>query len=259
MRLDIFLYSKGLAKSRSQAVMLIENGITVKGKTVNKPSFQIDENEDAGCIVISNPLKYVSRGGLKLEKALDCFSVDVKDKVILDLGSSTGGFTDCLLQRGASKVYCVDVGTSQLDESLKSDKEHVVCMENTDARSLKSGNFGFKFDLVTSDLSFISQSKVYPNVSELLSDEGFFISLIKPQFELDRNALSKKGIVLDKKNHFKAVKGLFDMAEINGLYPLNLCKSPILGGSGNTEYLAIFSKKKTSGISDDLIKNIIYN
>lgn len=258
MRLDVFLFEKGIAKSRSQASQIISGGIVYNGKIIKKPAYNIPDNLDSSCLTVLNPFKYVSRGGYKLEYAIEYFKLDVSNKVVLDLGSSTGGFADCLIKYGAKKVVCIDVGTNQLDESLKNDSEHIVCLENTDARSLNKGMFDSQFEIITSDLSFISQSKVYSVVFNLLCDNGIFVSLIKPQFELDKSALSKKGIVIDKKNHIKAIKNLIELGKDSGLYLNSLSCSPIEGGDGNIEYLAIFTKNNTNIISEKSIMDVVY-
>ena len=158
MRLDLFLFKNGFASSRSQANQIIENGVIFRNKTITKSSYDVPDDASINEITILNPMKYVSRGGYKLEHAIEHFQIDFTNLTILDIGSSTGGFTDCALKHGALKVYCVDVGTSQLSQVLKEDKIHVYPMENTDIRTLKSDSFGFKFDCITSDLSFISQT-----------------------------------------------------------------------------------------------------
>ena len=240
MRADRFLYLRGLAKSRSHAASLIDGGVTLDGKPIQKPAQDIPEDTDVSRIRIQNPSKYVSRGGYKLEAALEGFRLDVKGKTVLDLGASTGGFTDCLLQHGAARVFAVDVGHGQLDAALQGDPR-VISMEGTNARLLTSEDFGGEhIDLAVSDLSFISQALIYPAVFRTVSRGGAFISLIKPQFEAGREHLNKNGIVRDRRIHESVIETLFHTAEKAGLYPEALIPSPIAGGDGNREYLALF-------------------
>ena len=190
-------------------------------------------------IKIENPSKYVSRGGIKLEAAIFSFQPEIQNKVALDLGASTGGFTDCLLQNGASRVYAVDVGHGQLDPVLL--KNPKVCsLEGTNARTLTPEMTGELCDLAVSDLSFISQALIYPAVRANVKTGGIFISLIKPQFEAGKEHIGKGGIVRDRKIHVKVIENLFLAAEAEELYPEALIPSPIEGGDGNREYLALF-------------------
>lgn len=240
MRADRFLYLRGLAKSRSHAASLIDGGVTLDGKPIQKPAQDIPDDTDVSRIYIQNPSKYVSRGGYKLEAALEGFRINVKGKTVLDLGASAGGFTDCLLQHGATRVFAVDVGHGQLDAALQGDPR-VISMEGTNARLLTSENFGGEpIDLAVSDLSFISQALIYPAVFHTVSRGGMFISLIKPQFEAGREHLNKNGIVRDRRVHESVIETLFHTAEKAGLYPEALIPSPIAGGDGNREYLALF-------------------
>lgn len=241
MRADVFLFAHGLAKSRSHAAVLIAAGVTVAGKKVDKPSQDIPDSIPAGLVHIDNPTKFVGRGGIKLEYALGAFGISPSGFVTLDLGASTGGFTDCLLQYGAVKVYAVDVGHGQLDGKLSHDSR-VVNMEGVNARTLTPDAIGGQVSIITSDLSFISQSLVYPAVSGLLLDGGCFISLIKPQFEAGRENLDKNGIVKNRKVHAEVIKNLFMQARRCSLFPAALDVSPIEGGDGNREYLALFIK-----------------
>ena len=239
MRADRFLYQAGLARSRSHAASLIRGGVTVSGKKLRKPSEEIPEEIPLSEIFIENPSRYVSRGGIKLEAALLCFSPTVEGMIALDLGASTGGFTDCLLQNGAKRVYAVDVGHGQLDPSLAKD-ERVVSMEGINARTLTPDMLGEICDLAVSDLSFISQTLIYHTVMLNVRKGGVFISLIKPQFEAGKNALSKSGVVRDRNIHLRVIEELFQTAMTVGLYPEALAPSPIEGGDGNREYLALF-------------------
>lgn len=239
MRADKFLFEKGLAKSRSHAAALIKDGVRVGEKRIEKPSQDIDEKTSVCEIKIENPSKYVSRGGIKLEAAIFSFQPEIQNKVALDLGASTGGFTDCLLQNGASRVYAVDVGHEQLDQGLLKNPK-VRSLEGTNARTLTPEMTGELCDLAVSDLSFISQALIYPAVRANVKTGGVFISLIKPQFEAGKEHIGKGGIVRDRKIHVKVIENLFRAAEEEELYPEALIASPIEGGDGNREYLALF-------------------
>ncbi|MBP0960446.1 MAG: TlyA family RNA methyltransferase, partial [Oscillospiraceae bacterium] len=188
-RLDIFLFENGLSKSRSNSKDLIKNGLVyVNGKICHKPSFAVSVEDDIKVSESAN--LFVGRGGLKLSKAIDEFSINLKDVVCLDIGASTGGFTDCMLKNGAKKVYAVDVGENQLDKSLCDDKR-VVNLEKTNIKDIPSGYFSENIDFISIDVSFISLKQVLPKVSELLSDNGEIVALIKPQFEAGKKNLNK--------------------------------------------------------------------
>lgn len=230
----------GFAKSRSKAKEYIASGrVTVNGVPVKKAGAEIKGDEE---VFVSDPDKFVSRAGRKLESALDIFGIDVTGMNALDLGASTGGFTDCLLQRGASRVIALDVGYGQLDETLRAD-ERVTVMEGVNARDIDISDLPFAPDIVTTDLSFISQTLVYPAVSRVL-EKGYFISLIKPQFEAGKKNIGKGGIVKDKdgKIFCEILQKISVCAEENGLKLIETAPSPILGGDGNTEYLALFER-----------------
>ena len=257
MRADVFLFSRGLAKSRTHAAELIKSGALVCGKKISKPSQDISESVSNDDIKITEPSKYVSRGGLKLEAALTAFSLDVSGITALDVGASTGGFTDCLLKHGASKVFAVVVGHGQLDASLLNDAR-VVNLEGINARAMTEEDIGRKnFALAVSDVSFISQALIYDAVCDMLGDKGIFISLIKPQFECGKQNLSSGGICKDKKVHIKVIEELFNRSVEAGLYPEKLTRSPITGGDGNTEYLVYFVKNGTFGVTEEQIKNCV--
>lgn len=253
MRADIFLYTHGYAKSRSGAAALIMSGVVINGIKIKKPAQSIADCAEYD-VVIEDPQKYVSRGGLKLEAALREFKISPKWLHCVDLGASTGGFTDCLLQNGAELVYAVDVGHGQLDSSLLSDKR-VISMEGVNARSLKRSDIGESCPLVVSDLSFISQSLVYDAVCDVLDDGGTFISLIKPQFEAGPENIGRGGLVKDKKIHVKVIEKLFLSASKAGLAPCDLLPSPIRGGDGNVEYLTLFKKGEAVSFPD--IKSVV--
>lgn len=235
MRLDIYLAEQKLAKSRSRAATLIDGGfVTVNGIVVTKASY--DVKEDDAVLVTGEEHGFVGRGGMKLDGALTRFSVDVTGLICADIGASTGGFTDCLLKRGAVKVYAADSGHGQLDESLVSDAR-VVNLEGVNARYLNRELIPEACGLAVCDLSFISQTLVIPAVREILGENGRYLALIKPQFECGRDAVGKGGIVKDKKQHTAAIRKVLASASENGLIPKKIMKSPIQGGDGNTEFL----------------------
>ena len=239
MRADVYLCERGYAESRTRAARLIDEGkVIIDGCAIAKASEQISDGEHT--VVITERDRFVSRGGLKLLKALTAFDVSVKGKRCIDVGASTGGFTDCLLQHGATCVYAVDSGSNQLHESLLRD-ERVVSVEGFNARNLSLQDFGV-FSLAVMDVSFISQTVLHPNVAQVLDDGGVFISLIKPQFEAGRAALGKKGIVKDAKDRERAVTRVLESAQACGFEVVGVIASPIEGGDGNREYLACFKR-----------------
>ncbi len=237
MRLDVYLTEKGLCKSRTAAQSLIKSsGVSVNGKPCVKPSFEVADGDKVE--ITGEQLRYVGRGGLKLEGALKVFSLDMSGMVCLDIGSSTGGFTDCMLQNGAKKVYAVDVGTDQLDEKLRADSR-VVVMEQTDIRTAQLSE---TVDFVGTDVSFISLKQILPHIDRLLKKGGRAVVLIKPQFEAGRAALNKKGIVKDEKVRRKVVEDITEFALQCGFSVIGTADSPICGGDGNTEYLMCIEK-----------------
>lgn len=239
-RIDLALFELGYCESRSVAAKLIKGGfVFVDGKKVEKPSLEVEEGVEIE--IVENPLtRFVSRGGLKLEAALKEFSVDPTGLICCDLGASTGGFTDCLLQNGAKKVYAIDSGRDQLHASLRKNV-CVVSMEGVNARFLDESMIE-KVDLCVMDVSFISQRLLYHTVRHILKSNGIFISLIKPQFEVGKENIGKGGIVKDTVAAEKAVEELKAEAEKNGLRMIRTTPSPILGGDGNAEILALFEK-----------------
>jgi len=241
IRLDQYLYEHGYCRSRSLGAKLIRGGyVFVEGRECVKPSEKIAE--DSRVEICENPLtRYVSRGGLKLEKALQEFGVELRGKLCIDIGASTGGFTDCLLQHGARRVYAVDSGTDQLHPSLR-ENECVVSMENVNARFLDESMVPVA-PVVVMDVSFISQSLLYPAVAKVLADDGVFISLIKPQFEVGRENLDR-GIVKNEKKRAECIERLREEAAKHGLVMERHVPSPIAGGEGNVEFLALFRKEK---------------
>ena len=239
-RLDGLLVPKGLAKSRENAKAVIMCGdVFVNNEREDKPGTKIDI--DADIIVKGNKLKYVSRGGLKLEKAMDNFDVTIDGKICMDVGSSTGGFTDCMLQNGAVKVYAVDVGHGQLDWKLRND-ERVICMERTNIRYVTNEDVNDLIDFSSIDVSFISLTKVLIPVRNLLTNDGEIVCLIKPQFEAGREKVGKKGVVKDKAVHREVIEKVIDFAINNGFDVLNLEFSPVKGPEGNIEYLLHLKK-----------------
>ena len=240
MRLDVFLCDEGLAVSRTEAKGLIQSEkVIVNGKKITKPAFEVIGDEDIS--VDRSEIKFVSRGGLKLEAAIDGFKIDPTDRMCIDVGASSGGFTDCLLQRGAAAVIAVDSGYGQMVQSLRDDAR-VTVIENYNARYMKSEDFEYIPNLAVMDVSFISATYIIPRVYELLSESSDFICLIKPQFEVGRAALSKGGIVKDEKYRKMAIDRVCGSAKSVGFDCISVVKSDILGGDGNIEYLAHFRK-----------------
>ncbi len=253
MRLDLWLTENGYAESRQKAKILLSDGkVLIGGKPVTKAAYEMTPEKEGAVEVIGEALPYVSRGGLKLKGAIDGFGLDVKGLTCLDLGASTGGFTDCLLKEGASRVIAVDSGTAQLHRSLRADPR-VTVMENTNARSLTPADIGTVADLVTCDLSFISQTKVYGAVASVLKPGGLFVSLVKPQFEAGREHIGKNGIVRDAKVYDAVKAAIVKEAEKHGLLCRGMIDSPITGGDGNREFLALFVKteEKPDGTAAD--------
>lgn len=238
MRLDLYLTEKGYFESRNKSADAIKKQIVfVDGKCIQKPSFDI--GDDSTVEIKGDYCCYVGRGGLKLECVITEFNIDLNNKVCVDIGSSTGGFTDCLLQNGAEKVYAVDSGKDQLHQKLRSDSR-VICMESFNARYLKESDIGEKCDIVTMDVSFISQTMLYEAVTNVLKIGGLFISLIKPQFEVGKCNIGKNGIVKNEKIRSEVCKKICENAKLVGLENIEIIDSPILGGDGNKEYLALF-------------------
>jgi len=228
------LVERGLAESRAKAQALIMAGeVDVEGKAAIKPGTMVAEEV---VITLRQPPPFVSRGGIKLDYALEQFRLDVSSKVAADIGASTGGFTDCLLQRGASRVYAVDVGYGQLDYRLRQD-ERVVVMERVNARYPIS--LPEKIDLATIDLSFISVEKVIPSVAKLLKEDGYLVVLLKPQFEARRNEVGKGGIVKKPLVHARVIGRFIAWAVKNGFRIGGVVASPILGAEGNTEFFVL--------------------
>lgn len=247
-RLDILLVKKGLAPSREKAkTMIMEGNVFVDNNREDKAGSSFDEN--AKIEIKGNTLKYVSRGGLKLEKAMTHFGITLDGKVCMDIGASTGGFTDCMLQNGASKVYAVDVGYGQFAWKLRQD-ERVVCMEKTNIRYVTPEDITDRLDFASVDVSFISLTKVLGPARALLQDDGEMVCLIKPQFEAGREKVGKKGVVRDKAVHEEVIHKVIDFALETGFSILNLEYSPIKGPEGNIEYLVYIRKTEEGSMAD---------
>ncbi len=243
-RLDVLLVQRGLASSREKAKAVIMAGsVFVAGQREDKAGTMIDEK--AEITVKGNQLKYVSRGGLKLEKAMSHFDVTPDQKICMDVGASTGGFTDCMLQNGAVKVYSVDVGHGQLDWKLRNDPR-VVCMEKTNIRYVVLEDIKEPVQFVSIDVSFISLTKVLLPVRNLMTDDGEIVCLIKPQFEAGREKVGKKGVVRDPSVHEEVIEKVIDFAAGIWMQSVNLEFSPIKGPEGNIEYL-LHLKKQPEG------------
>lgn len=240
-RLDVLLVNGGFAPSREKAKVIIMSGkVFVNGQREDKAGTTFDP-EKITIEVKGSTLRYVSRGGLKLEKALQEFPLSLQDKICMDIGASTGGFTDCMLQNGAGKVYSVDVGHGQLDWKLRND-ERVVCMEKTNFRYMQPQDIDDVLDFASVDVSFISLTKILLPARKLLTDQGQMVCLIKPQFEAGRDKVGKKGVVRDKKVHEEVIVKIVVFAQMTGFTVLGLTFSPIKGPEGNIEYLIHLQK-----------------
>ncbi len=254
-RLDVLLVKQGLAVSREKAKAVIMSGIVfVDGQREDKAGSVFDEK--AKIEIRGSTLKYVSRGGLKLEKAMEHFDVTMSGKVCMDVGASTGGFTDCMLQNGAVKVYAVDVGHGQLDWKLRND-ERVVCMEKTNIRYVTRDQIEEPVSFASIDVSFISLTKVLGPVKELLAEDGEVVCLIKPQFEAGREKVGKKGVVRDESVHKEVIHMVMDFASSIGFIPCNLEFSPIKGPEGNIEYLLQLSQNSEKKAGDIDIDSVV--
>ena len=256
-RLDILLVDKGICTSRERAKTNIMAGLVfVDGQRVDKAGEKV--NIEADIVFKGEELKYVSRGGLKLEKAMNEFNISLKDKVCMDIGASTGGFTDCMLQNDASKVFSVDVGYGQFAWKLRTD-ERVVCMERTNIRYVTPEDIGEKLDFASIDVSFISLRTIMPAVKNLLKETGEVVALIKPQFEAGRDKVGKKGVVRDKEVHHEVILKIVNYLIENEFNILGLSYSPIKGPEGNREYLVYFTKdkEKESNFELSIIDNIV--
>ena len=256
-RLDVILVNNGLASSRDNAKRTIMAGlVTVDGIVETKSGQKFDV--DSEFKVKDKLLKYVSRGGLKLEKAIQSFSIKLNGCYAVDMGASTGGFTDCMLMNGALKVYALDVGYGQLDYKLRVDPR-VINMEKTNIRYLDTTLIEEPIDFISIDVSFISLRHMFPVASEILKDTGAVMCLIKPQFEAGREQVGKKGIVRDSKVHVEVIENVIGYASDNGLFPHGLDYSPVKGTKGNIEYLLYLRKTESSEeISPQEVVNIAH-
>lgn len=244
MRADVYLFNYGYAKSRQSAKALIENGsVSVDGRTLSKPSAEIDDSV-AHTVKVSDAPRFVSRGGEKLDYAIEMLSVPTEGKCCLDIGASTGGFTDCLLSHGARRVYAVDSGHSQLDPRLLNDTR-VISMEKYNARYMSPSDFPERIELAVMDVSFISQTLIHRGISSVLPQGGELVSLIKPQFECGRGALNSRGVVKNARDHRRALERVIESASLCNLACIDIVRSPIEGGSGNVEFLARFRMGET--------------
>ncbi|MBR5428831.1 MAG: TlyA family RNA methyltransferase [Clostridia bacterium] len=251
MRLDVYLAEHGLCRSRSRAAEMIRKSeVRVNGKTETKPSFEVP---DGASVEMSQDTGFVGRGGEKLECAVLQFGLDLVGKICVDLGASTGGFTDCMLRHGASRVFAVDVGTGQLAPSLVAD-ERVVNMENTNIRYMDPASVG-PVGFAAADVSFISLKYIFPVMRSMLAPDACAVCLVKPQFEAGREYIGKNGVVKDKKARYAAVQSVVGYARDNGMYPVGFTESPIKGGEGNTEYLLCLtlSAEKERTIDTEMI------
>lgn len=252
-RLDVLMVQRGLAESREKAKAVIMSGnVFVDGQREDKAGASFGEK--AVIEVKGNPLKYVSRGGLKLEKAVECFEVSLTDRICMDVGSSTGGFTDCMLQNGARKVYAVDVGTNQLAWKLRQD-ERVTVMERTNIRYVTKEQIPEPVEFASIDVAFISLTKVLQPVKDLLVPDGEIVALIKPQFEAGREQVGKKGVVRDRNVHLEVIERVLAYAESIGFAVRNLEYSPIKGPEGNIEYLAHLKNQEEGTVREKEAKD----
>ncbi len=254
-RLDTLLVQKGLVNSREKAKSLIMAGkVFSDNLRLDKPGMMINDNQSLTIKGEVHP--FVSRGGLKLAKAIEVFKVDLKDKIIADIGASTGGFTDCALQNGALQVYAIDVGYGQLDWKLRNDKR-VKCFERTNARYLNQDSLPRKVDMVVCDVSFISLTKIFPAMLLILKEDGQVLALIKPQFEAGPENVGKNGVVRDPEVHKMVLENILGEAVRLGFVIRGLDFSPIRGPEGNIEFLAWLAKKDTEKVNSfDWIQKI---
>ena len=256
-RLDALLVKRNLVQSRERAKTTIMAGLVlVDGQKVDKAGTMV--KPEAEIRVLGNTLPYVSRGGLKLEKAIREFGVSLRGKVAADIGASTGGFTDCMLQNGAVKVFAIDVGYGQLAWSLRTD-ERVVNMERTNVRNVTPDQLGQPVDLASIDVAFISLEKVLPSVREMLQPEGEIVALIKPQFEAGREKVGKKGVVREPSVHEEVIFRVLALARQMELTPKALTYSPVKGPEGNIEYLVWLDKGASAadGVTDELVVSVV--
>lgn len=255
IRLDVYLTEQGLAPSREKAKAYIMAGtVYVNNQKTDKAGALVSDEDTVE--MRGKKMPYVSRGGLKLEKAVNSFGLDISGKVCMDAGASTGGFTDCMLKNGATKVYSVDVGYGQLAWELRTD-ERVVNLERTNIRYLTDEQVPEKVSLISADLSFISLKLVLPVLKNFLTDDGQMVCLIKPQFEAGREKVGKKGVVRDKAVHEEVIENIYDFAQSIGLFAHGLDFSPVRGPEGNIEYLILLSQSAENIVSNDIIPDLV--
>lgn len=253
-RIDVLMFEKGLAESREKAKSLIMAGqVYIDEQKVDKPGTSVSEDAN---IIVRQGAKYVSRGGLKLEKSMEKFDLVLENKACMDIGASTGGFTDCMLQNGASKVYSVDVGYGQLAWKLRCD-ERVCNLERTNIRYLDNSLIKDNIEFVSIDVSFISLKLVLPKVMELLDENGDCVALIKPQFEAGRDKVGKKGVVRDISVHKEVIENVFSFTRELGFKIIELDYSPIKGPEGNIEYLMHIRKNSENELDNSVIDEIV--
>lgn len=261
VRLDLLLVERGLIETREKAKRTIMAGLVfTETQRLDKPGLKVEE--DIPLEVKGKVLPYVGRGGLKLEKALKVFNLDIKQSIMIDIGSSTGGFTDCALQNGVKRCYAIDVGYNQLDWKLRND-ERVIVMERTNFRHVNKDRFQAGIpDFASIDVSFISLRLIFPVLKEIIASNGQIIALIKPQFEAGKEQVGKKGIVREKTTHIQVIKKIFDFCIDEGFNINGLTYSPITGGDGNIEFLTYLTLPKVSNNQttqqlEDLIKEVV--
>lgn len=257
LRLDSAVFELGISESREKAKALIMAGqIYVNGMKAIKPGMTVNSSDKIE--LRGNTLPYVSRGGLKLEKAMEVFPITLKDKVCMDIGASTGGFTDCMLQNGAVKVYSIDVGYGQLAWKLRSDSR-VVNLERTNFRYVTSEQIPESIDFASIDVSFISLKLIFPALMPLLQTDGECVCLVKPQFEAGKDKVGKKGVVRERVTHIEVIENVIGYASDNGFSVLNLDFSPVKGPEGNIEYLLYIKKtdEKTCVVDSEMIERVV--
>ena len=256
-RIDVLLVEQGFFSSRERAkAALMEGVVFVDGVRIDKAGTKV--SEEARISVKGDDCPYVSRGGYKLEKAVDIFGIDLKGKVCVDIGASTGGFTDCMLQNGASRVYAIDVGYGQLDWKLRNDPR-VVNIEKCNVRYLEPEQVPEKAEFVSADVSFISLELIFPVMARLLQDNGQAMCLIKPQFEAGREEASAgKGVIRDPKVHERVIQKVIENASENGLYMTGLSYSPVKGAKGNIEYLISLAKLENMAYNASCVLNLVH-
>lgn len=257
LRLDSAVFELGISESREKAKALIMAGqIYVNGMKAIKPGMTVNSSDKIE--LRGNTLPYVSRGGLKLEKAMEVFPITLKDKVCMDIGASTGGFTDCMLQNGAVKIYSIDVGYGQLAWKLRSDSR-VVNLERTNFRYVTNEQIPESIDFASIDVSFISLKLIFPPLIPLLKTDGECVCLVKPQFEAGKDKVGKKGVVRERATHVEVIENVIGYASDNGFSVLNLDFSPVKGPEGNIEYLLYIKKadEKTCAVDSEMIERVV--